>query len=325
MISFNDKKTILSILQSELGSYQRTTDDNYKFHCPFCNHRKKKLEIHVATQKWQCWVCGTGGRTLSSLLYKSNGSSENKRRLKDILNDQTTITPTDVLDTLFNKNEVQKDKIHITLPDGFIPLWNISTSNDPLIRKALWYLKNRNITKSHILKYNIGVCGSGRWADMIIVPSYDKNGDLNYFIGRTLHTDSFIKYSNPNISKNVILFENQINWNLPVVLCEGVFDAISIGRNAIPTLGMNLPEKLRTELFNRNVKHIYFAYDKETKAVEKSIKLATFFKRNGIKVTHLNLPDKDPSDVGFVGMTSIIKNSTPTEWDDMIKTSLNFL
>ena len=31
------------------------------------------------------------------------------------------------------------------------------------------------------------------------------------------------KYKNP-ISKNVIMFENQINWNEPITLVEGVFD-----------------------------------------------------------------------------------------------------
>jgi hypothetical protein len=40
--------------------------------------------------------------------------------------------------------------------------------------------------------------------------------------------------------KNIIGFENMINWNVPIVLCEGAFDAIAIKRNAIPLFGKNI-------------------------------------------------------------------------------------
>lgn len=325
-MNFKKKQEVLTILYGELGTYQRTTDDNYKFHCPFCNHHKKKLEIHITNQKWQCWVCGTGGRKLSSLLYRLNSDISVKRKLNEIYNEETVIVTKDSLDSLFDDTTTETETTSIVhLPNGFIPLYNTLKSKDPFIRNVLSYLQNRNITIDHILKYNIGIVESGEWKDMIIIPSYDKNGDLNYFIGRTIYNDSWIKYKNPNISKNVIIFENHINWKLPIVLCEGVFDAISISRNSIPILGMNLPEKLKEEIFKNNVKHIYFAFDNEKKAVEKSIKLANYFSKNGIKITLLNLPEKDPSDIGFEGMTSIIKKSISTEWDDMVLTSLQFI
>ncbi len=37
-----------------------------------------------------------------------------------------------------------------------------------------------------------------------------------------------------------IPFEIFINWNSPIIRCEGMFDAISIKRNAIPLLGKNI-------------------------------------------------------------------------------------
>jgi hypothetical protein len=54
-------------------------------------------------------------------------------------------------------------------------------------------LKSRGITKNDIEKYNIGYCETGRYAKMIIIPSYDENGQLNYFTGR-----SFEKNLTPN-------------------------------------------------------------------------------------------------------------------------------
>ena len=40
------------------------------YHCPFCSHRKKKLEINVRTQEWHCWICNNAGKSIRSLFYK---------------------------------------------------------------------------------------------------------------------------------------------------------------------------------------------------------------------------------------------------------------
>ena len=49
---------IVYFLESVLGVSKRTSNDNHSFYCPNCNHHKRKLEINVVTQKWQCWICG---------------------------------------------------------------------------------------------------------------------------------------------------------------------------------------------------------------------------------------------------------------------------
>ena len=73
----------------------------------------------------------------------------------------------------------------------------------------------------------------------IIIPSYDSDGILNYFIGRHFYGGKF-KYRNPSISKDVVGFELFINWDEPIILCEGVFDAMAFKRNAIPLFGKNV-------------------------------------------------------------------------------------
>ncbi len=35
-----------------------------------------------------------------------------------------------------------------------------------------------------IIKYNIGFCNEGPYGGRVIIPSYDDNGKLNYFIAR---------------------------------------------------------------------------------------------------------------------------------------------
>ena len=75
------------------------------------------------------------------------------------------------------------------------------------------YIKNRGITNKDIIKYNIGYCEDGEYRNRIIIPSYDSNGNLNYFVGRDFY-DSKLKYKNPKVSKDIIGFDLFINWRV---------------------------------------------------------------------------------------------------------------
>ena len=38
-----------------------------------------------------------------------------------------------------------------------------------------------------ILKHNIGYCDEGKYSNRIIIPSYDSDGQLNFFVGRDFY------------------------------------------------------------------------------------------------------------------------------------------
>lgn len=313
MISYKDKKTILSILFSNLGSYEKASDQNYKFHCPFCNHHKKKLEVHVENQKWNCWVCSTSGLKIHNLLKKVGTDYTSIKKVNEIYQD---------VSISYKKHQEEKPKIF--LPKEFVQLYDKQDSKNPIYKQALYYLKGRGIDERLLRKYNIGISDGGEYDGMIIIPSYDGDGDLNYFISRTTASEG-MKYKNPPVSKNIVMFENQINWNLPIVLCEGVLDAISIRRNAIPLLGTIIQPILKETIFRKGVEHIIFSFDDEPKAIESSMKYATYFSDNGIKITHLKLNDKDPNDIGFKGMVSLMKSTKETYWNDMLLSRLELI
>ena len=67
------------------------------------------------------------------------------------------------------------------------------------------------------IKYSIGYCTSGEYGGRVIIPSYSESNQLNYFIARS-YDGNFYKYRNPEVSKDVIFFENLINWNAPIIL-----------------------------------------------------------------------------------------------------------
>ena len=62
---------LIQLLESVLSKgYHNQKKSEISFNCPFCNHRKKKLNINLLSQKWHCWVCGMGGHTILGLFRK---------------------------------------------------------------------------------------------------------------------------------------------------------------------------------------------------------------------------------------------------------------
>ena len=171
------------------------------------------------------------------------------------------------------------------------------------------YLKSRNITKDDILKYNIGYCDYGPYSDRIIIPSYDVNKKLNYFTSRTFKSDVFQKYKNPDVSRDIIPFELLINWDLPLIICEGPFDAIAIKRNAIPLLGKNIQPNLMKKIISSRVKKIYIALD--TDALKQALHFCEILINEGKEVYLVELQGKDPSEVGFRSFTKLIQQTFP--------------
>ena len=291
---------LVNLVNSVLGTGKRTARGNQAYTCPFCNHHKPKLEVNFSENKkgynpWHCWVCNKKGTRISSLFKQVKASPNKFEELFKLIGNETE---RDVVVT--NKN--------LQLPKEFQSFKNITSSNIEG-RTALSYLKSRGITNDDIEKYNIGYCTSGRYQNMVIIPSYDEQGKLNYFTGRSFEKDPYVKYRNPETSRDIIPFELFINWKLPLVLCEGPFDAIAIKRNAIPLLGNNIQSTLMKKIVTSTVEKIYIALDND--ALKKSLKFAEKFINEGKEVHLVELEGKDPSEMGFAHFTNLIQSSTP--------------
>jgi len=198
-------------------------------------------------------------------------------------------------------------KNDLFLPKEYTPFIDKPTSL--MARHALAYLKNRGVTIEDMIKYHMGYCESGEYRNMVIIPSYNSNGNLNYFTARSFEKDPYRKYKNPSVSRDIVPFEMFINWNSPLVLCEGPFDAIAIKRNAIPLLGKNIQTNLMKKIVSSKVEKIYIALDSD--ALKASLRFCETFMNEGKEVHLLEMDDKDPSDLGFKRFTKLIQKSTP--------------
>jgi len=293
---------LISLLSQILGDYKQFGNGEHYFQCPFCHNHKKKFAINTVKTVFHCWHCGAKGRSLITLFKRLDVSPSQLKELRALLPDEQI------------RNYVEEETTtDLHLPPGYKPLW-VSSKNIHYLN-ALKYLKNRGIAGYDIIRYQMGYAMDGPYANRIIVPSFDQNNKLNYFLARSFY-ETNLKYKNPPVSKNVIVFENQINWKMPLVLCEGVFDAIAIRRNAVPLLGKFVPKKLLTMMIKHQVKDVYVALDEDalTEAREIEHSLSNY----GMNVKLVNLDKKDPSDLGFTGTWECITQAERSTFKDYI-------
>jgi DNA primase len=310
-----NKELILNILNRALGFSKKTSKGNYSFRCPNgCSPLKNKLEINLNTYQYQCWVCGghkdgIKGSNLTKLLQKSKTNQDLINELKPLINNSKYSS---------GKFEITEIEKKVELPKEFISL--TVQGNNIEYKHAISYLKRRNITLNDIIKYNIGYCVSGKFSNCIIIPSYNEYGTLNYFTARNFDKNSTLKYKNPDISRDIIPFELFINWKLPIILCEGPFDALAIKRNVIPLLGKTIQKSLKKKLVKSEVQKIYIALDKD--AMKQALTFCEELLNEGKEVYLVEMEDKDPSDMGFENFTKLIQTTQPLSFMDLFEKKL---
>jgi DNA primase len=281
--------------------------DEYMYWSPFVSHHKQKLQINIQTGKWHCWVSNQGGHNLFQLFKKVNARKEYYTELVELVGNAPRYK---------KHTNVSKEVVH--LPKEFKTLCN---RTDSIVKRhALSYLYKRDITDDDILKYGIGYCDEGLYSNRIIIPSYDSEGTLNFFVGRDFYS-SKMKYRNSHTTKDIIGFDLFINWDEPIILCEGVFDAMAFKRNAIPLFGKTVMKALQKKIIDCRVKTIYLALDND--AITEAIKISDYFINNGIKVKLMKFEEKDPSETGFESLLYLINRTKQTKFSDLMRLKLN--
>jgi len=257
-----NKKEVKRILHETLGNYADKGSE-LLFVCPACDHHKRKFSINIDKGFFKCWVCDYRGRNLRRLVRRF-GSYTQLQKWDQV----TNRTDLDRFADLFMEPEREESKQKLELPEEFVSLCSRNIPATGVY--ALRYLQKRGVTKEDILRWKIGFCFSGEYRNRVIVPSFDSDGDVSYFIARSYNGDSY-KYKNPSASKNVTFNELYIDWNSDLTIVEGVFDALVAG-NAVPILGSTLrtdSDLLRKIVLNDTP--IFIALDPDAREKENKI------------------------------------------------------
>ena len=281
---------------------------NYAIRCPACNDSrkgKKKLIVRLDDTRYHCWVCGLKGSSIKSLVTKFRPDLAEKVK--------------GVAFKGANKPLQEVRYEQVKLPDNFEVL-GVTNNRDPDIVATKKYLMRRGLTERDIMRWRVLGSPVGSFRRRAIIPSFDSDGSLNYFVARAIDVTTVLRYKNPKVPREDVIFnEIDINWCKPITLVEGVFDAIKCPENTIPLLGSSLSKKSR--LFKKIAEHqskCVVALDPDLRM--KAFKLANLLKGAGCQVDIIFAPDgKDFGDLTKHQVTTIISNSQP--YTDMMRIS----
>lgn len=237
-----------SILQEKFGAVKVTRGCNgpeFLTKCPFCG-RSEKLSVNPVKRVYHCWHCDSSG-TMTSLLGMNVSLSSAAIEASTPPKTQKTIYPPS-----FD-------------PTQIIPLTSLPEDNPAIV-----YLKSRGFDPNELDKdFAFRYCAKGRMfphvpfdaSNTIVIPIYAENNFLGWqarllynpkavseevlsLMGYSARKDSGElkrppKYlTSPGLNKKEMLYN--IDWAKQydtVVVTEGVFDCIRVGRQGVATLG----------------------------------------------------------------------------------------
>lgn len=259
-----------ALLKAKLGFVRRSMGKNgleLITRCPVCG--KRKLSVNTATGIYKCWRGCTGGRIQQLLgnvrLEQNLAALDNKR--------------------------VQANR-DVELPGDLVPLTSLADDHH-----AVCYLKRRGLDIRQLdAWYGMRYCTDGRvyagglfnCTNTIVIPVY-MDGKLKGWQSRLLYDPDkvpeadyaamgFVQdddgdwlkppkyFTMPGMDKGAIL------WNYDwakrseiVTVCEGVFDAIAVGRCAVATFGKGVSDVQMGLLTQPNWKLVLGMLDPDAK------------------------------------------------------------
>lgn len=215
--------------------------DEWLFPCPKCKKiNTDNLHVSLTKGKFHCFHCNYGG------------SLRKNHSLSDVINDLSQSN----IKQLHDKN----------LEGCLIPFIRQDLTSEQI--NALY---KRKLTDEDIKYYNIS--GGKR----IQIP--------NYVIGSLTDTICLWEWKKENITKYnpKYLYPKEVNthnsvFNLhniknksEIIVCEGIFNAITAGKNAVATYGCHISDIQLNLILSKKPKKIIIAYDSDLPGVEGSI------------------------------------------------------
>lgn len=322
---------IKSIFQDVRG-YRKT--NQLKVCCPRCQEReglsypdgKYNLEINTQKNVFKCWKCdspkysGSIGR-----LIRDNGSYDDVKLYKSY--EKIFYNDLSYLYSSENNEDVNTDdfyNVEVKLPYNFISFKDINLNLKSHVDFYNYWVLDRQLSYEKALEYNIGFCREGEFKDRLIIPSYNKYNELNYYTGRYIGTiKKTPKYKNPEIDKTkFIINENNIDWNSTIYLVEGFFDMFSLPKNTIPLMGKKMYKLLYNKI-SENKPNIIIILDKdaEREVVNLYRELILLYEQDMDKIRVIKFDENIDIDeyrrkFGERGVIKLLYSATTLDLDD---------
>lgn len=278
--------------------------------CPYCG-REQKMGINLTTYRTNCFRCNEHPSP-AQMIMDIEGLDTYAELLNLLKNGQFT-----ELEFKEERVELPEPK-PVELPEGFKL---ITQGKSYLAKITRNYLKHRGFNIEELAKQGIGYCTKGDYFGYVILPFYS-NGRLIYFNAR-LVVGNGPRYNNPpksvtGLGKEFLIFnEDALGLYNQVYICEGVFNALTIGERAIATMGKAVSRVQVNKLIKSPVKRFIFLLDPDAKkqAISLALKLVNF---KSVKVVYL--PEgKDANDIGRKEVMKLVWRTRYQSYSDLIK------
>ena len=240
-------------------------------HCPKCEaHDTPKLYINLEKQVFNCFRCNWHGKIRELYKFpKLVSSLENQLSLAEFAK-LKSFKPLDCsnLDVMEDLNPVRE-----------------LFYEDP----QYTYLLNRGWTDDLISLYKPLLSLNPKYKDRVIIPVV-KNDKIIYWTARSIIANPVLKYKNPSMPRNNIIFEASIPENRffldTLVICEGIFDAFKIPQ-AISLFGKTITTENELNIIKKasNKDYIFVALDEGAENCMENIckKLYSWFPNKKIR------------------------------------------
>ena len=335
---------LIEFLGEPKSRYGSDIEGQRIFNCPCCAEENGgvpdgKYNLEVSFEKdlnhggvFNCWKCSSRDRGMKGNVFKlirKYGTADIYKEFKECVKAILETRMYDI-DAFTGATETVIEKEAVRLPKTFKKI-DIATCRNPSL---LNYLDKRKIDQEMIDRFNLGYTEwdgeDFAFRNRIIIPSYDQFGELNYFIGRDFTGKGKIKYRNCDADKKELVFqESLIDWDAPIYLCEGAFDAMRFPLNGISMLGKVLTKDtaLYRALYAKANSTITIVLDGDTHEDEtKRIYMLLNFGRLKGKIRYINMAEdcnyKDMSELyeheGKKGVINLLRKQREYDEFDLI-------
>lgn len=255
-----NKNVIIKFIQNNFSEEDyKIGEDEIQLNSPFKND--KKFHLGISLQKsslglWNDFKPPQDKGNFYSFVSKFKNISYQQAKMKIV---EEYLSDIDINIALKDKDLMQSKKLYkyrrIYLPKNTFKILQNGKLTSKYAKPFFDFLHNqRNIEIDTIEKNNISCCVAGNYAGHLIVPFYNENKELVYYLARNLKTKKYKNISNKiaqgkggGIGYNIFTNEDTI------VLTESVWDALRLRDNGVALLS-NKITKMQIENLKKHPK-----------------------------------------------------------------------
>lgn len=317
--------------------------------CPFCGEHRHKLYVSP-DGKYICFKCGThGGSLISMIMHVEHTTRKNAYRLLQehgvssgssrIVSQADNFNLFTELSSIVYDTKKSKPFSVPRFPDGLKMLED--NLNNPESYPYLWYLKHRGLSLEDIIDNHIGYIVNGsverdnkpplKITNSVVFITYNTDNQPVYWSTRSIDQHPYVKSLN-GMSKDNEFSKRNVVWNMnhvtndcDMVICEGVFNAITCTQGnyvGVATFGKSITDDQIRLMRDLNPRHYLLFLDNDAK--KQQLELYQKLTNIGIDSKKIRLVEnpygnRDANDLGKEITKELLDDSRPITLYNLIE------